>query len=105
MTSTLDNCIFLNAFSKDQNLFNDSSIDYLLNLSEFDLPWLNEYYARSERIICKIKELNLDNTETWTDISDTYVKDVVDKLKGGRYSEVVSIIPHLLGSLESKYGV
>ena len=46
MTSTLDNCIFLNAFSKDQNLFNDSSIDYLLNLREFDLPWLNEYYAR-----------------------------------------------------------
>ena len=67
MTSTLDNCIFLNAFSKDQNLFNDSSIYYLLNLHEFNLPWLNEYYARSERIVCKIKELNLDNTETWTD--------------------------------------
>ena len=77
----------------------------MLNLREFDLPWLNEYYARSERIICKIKELNLDNTETWTDISDTYVKGIIDMLKGVRYGEAISTIPHLLGSLESKYGV
>lgn len=105
MTSTLDNCIFLNVISKDQSLSNDSSIDYLLNLQGSNLPWLDEYYIRSEKIVCKIKELNLDNTETWIDISDTYVKGIIDMLNGGRYGEAISIISHLLGSLESKYGV
>lgn len=105
MTSTLNNCIFLNVASKDQSLSNDSSIDYLLNLQGSNLPWLDEYYIRSEKIVCKIKELNLDNTETWIDISDTYVKGIIDMLKGGRYGEAILTIPHLLDSLESKYGV
>jgi len=105
MTSTFDNCILLNAILKNQSLNDDPNITYLSNLQLVHLQLLEEYHSRSEKILAKMREINLDSVETWTEISNTYVIDIVDMVKNKNYDKIIPAIRLMLNSLEAQYGV
>jgi len=66
---------------------------------------VDEYYSRSQKIIVKMRELDLDNMETWTEICDTYVKGMIEMIKDKNYNGLVPSIRLMLDSLEAQYGV
>jgi hypothetical protein len=103
--STFDNCILLNAILKNQSLFDDSNAGYLLMLQSLDLQIVTEYYFRSERTINKMRELGADNQNSWTEICDLYVNDIVDQIKNQNYNELVPKIRNMIEKLEVKYGI
>ena len=105
MTSTFDNCILLNAILKNQSLSDDPDTDYLWALQGLHQQIVGEYYSRSQKIIVKMRELNLDNMETWTEICDTYVKEIVLMIKNKNYNDLVPAIRFMLDSLEAQYRV
>ena len=105
MTSSFDNCILLNAILKNQSLSDDPDTDYLWVLQGLHQQIVDEYYSRSQKIIVKMRELNLDNMETWTEICDTYVKEIVLMIKNKNYNDLVPAIRFMLDSLEAQYGV
>jgi hypothetical protein len=105
MKSTFDNCILLNAILKNQSVSDDPDADYLWVLQELHNQIVDEYYSRSEVIIRKMRELDLDNMETWTEICDTYVKQMLIMIKDKQYNDLVPAIRFMLNSLEAQYGV
>lgn len=105
MTSTFENCILLNAILKNQSVSDDPDSDYLWVLQGLHQQIVDEYYSRSQKIIVKMREFDLDNMETWTEICDTYVKEIVLMIKNKNYNGLVPSIRLMLDSLEAQYGV
>jgi len=105
MTSTFENCILLNAILKNQSVSDDPDSDYLWVLQGLHQQIVDEYYSRSQKIIVKMRELDLDNMETWTEICDTYVKGMIEMIKDKNYNGLVPSIRLMLDSLEAQYGV
>jgi len=105
MMSNFDNCILLNAILKNDNLYDDSDASYLFMLQGLHQQIVMEYYSRSEKIILKMRELGVDNMESWSEIDNLYVNDIVDEIKIENYNGIIPKIRNLIETLETKYGV
>lgn len=104
--SNFDNCIFHSAIQKNEWPYDDGDVLYLERYIVQGLQSaVEEYYYRSERIIAKIRELDLDNQETWNDIDKKHVKGIIDCIKNNNYVDVIDKIREMLENLEQKYGV
>jgi len=105
MMSNFDNCILLNAILKNDNLYDDSDASYLFMLQGLHQQIVMEYYSRSEKIIQKMRELGADNMESWSEIDNLYVNDIVEEIKIENYNAIIPKIRNLIETLETKYGV
>jgi len=105
MMSNFDNCILLNAILKNDNLYDDSDASYLFMLQGLHQQIVMEYYSRSEKIIQKMRELGADNMESWSEIDNLYVNDIVEEIKTENYNAIIPKIRNLIETLETKYGV
>jgi len=106
MRSTFDTCIFYNAIIKDGRPYNDGSLEYMKKyITEGLQSVVESYYFRSERLINKIRELGIDNEETWSQIHRTYVADIVNLIRDEVYLEVYPKTFEMIEKLEQQYGV
>ena len=105
MISTFDNCILLNAILRNQNAYDDADVKYLFMLQELDQERVNNYYSRSEKIIQKMREMNVDNETSWSEIDSLYVNNIVEQIKEKNYNALVPKILSMLTTLEVHYGV
>lgn len=105
MMSNFDNCILLNAILKNDNLYDDSDASYLFMLQGLHQQIVMEYYSRSEKIIQKMRELGVDNMDSWSEIDNLYVNDIVEEIKIENYNAIIPKIRSLIETLETKYGV
>ncbi len=104
VTSNFDNCILFNAVLKNNDPYDDQEVRYLRQLQGVDLQSVTEYYSRSEVIIAKMRELGVDNNDTWNEIDRLYIDSIIEKLKGLSTFKF-SDIRNVLEQLELKYGV
>ncbi len=103
VTSTLDNCILLNALLKNSDPYDDDEVRYLRQLQGADKGNVNEYYRRSERIIEAMREQGADNDSVWDQIDRTYVDAIIEKLKARNFSTLLLDIRNMVEQLELKY--
>ena len=89
LPSNFDNCILYNALIKMQchlNLMNMGDcpevgwkVQYFINFAQNGLQsQVDEYYRRSERIISKMRDLGVDNDETWIEIDQNLIAPIFD---------------------------
>lgn len=105
MTSTFDNCILLNAILKNDNVYDDSDAGYLFMLQGLHQQIVYEYYSRSEKIIEKMKELGVDNQDSWSGIDNLYVNNIIEEIRNQNHNAIVPKIRNMLEKLELQYGV
>lgn len=103
--SNFDNCVLYNAILKDGNPFDNKDVNYLIFLQGLHEQAIAEYYDRSERLIRKMRELGVDNGETWSEIDRVHVTDIIELIKEKNYAEVPVKIREMIENLESQYGV
>ena len=119
LRSNFDNCILYNALIKMQchlNLMNMGEcpevgwkVQYFINFAQNGLQsQVDEYYRRSERIISKMRDLGVDNDETWIEIDQNLIVPIFDGISNNNtngFVEAYRKIQEVLTTLESKYEV
>ena len=119
LRSNFDNCILYNALIKMQchlNLMNIGEcpevgwkVQYFINFAQNGLQsQVDEYYRRSERIISKMRDLGVDNDETWIEIDQNLIVPIFDGISNDNtngFVEAYRKIQEALTTLESKYEV
>ena len=119
LRSNFDNCILYNALIKMQchlNLMNMGEcpevgwkVQYFINFAQNGLQsQVDEYYRRSERIISKMRDLGVDNDETWVEIDQNLIVPIFDGISNDNtngFVEAYRKIQEALTTLESKYEV
>ena len=119
LRSNFDNCILYNALIKMQchlNLMNMGEcpevgwkVQYFINFVQNGLQsQVDEYYRRSERIISKMRDLGVDNDETWIEIDQNLIVPIFDGISNDNtngFVEAYRKIQEALTTLESKYEV
>ncbi len=119
LRSNFDNCILYNALIKMQchlNLMNMGEcpevgwkVQYFINFAQNGLQsQVDEYYRRSERIISKMRDLGVDNDETWIEIDQNLIVPIFDGISNDNtngFVEAYRKIQEALTTLESKYEV
>ena len=119
LRSNFDNCILYNALIKMQchlNLMNMGEcpevgwkVQYFINFAQNGLEsQIDEYYRRSEKIISKMRDLGVDNDETWIEIDQNLIVPIFDGISNDSTTGFVDAYRKLqeaLTTLESKYEV
>ena len=119
LRSNFDNCILYNALIKMQchlNLMNMGEcpevgwkVQYFINFAQNGLEsQIDEYYRRSERIISKMRDLGVDNDETWIEIDQNLIVPIFDGISNDSttgFVEAYRKLQEALTTLESKYEV
>ena len=119
LRSNFDNCILYNALIKMQchlNLMNIGEcpevgwkVQYFINFAQNGLEsQIDEYYRRSENIISKMRDLGVDNDETWIEIDQNLIVPIFDGISNDSTTGFVDAYRKLqeaLTTLESKYEV
>ena len=117
LRSNFDNCILYNALIKMQchlNLMNMGEcpevgwkVQYFINFVQNGLQsQVDEYYRRSERIISKMRDLGVDNDETWTEIDQNLIAPILRGINNeSGFVEAYRKLQEALTTLESKYEV
>ena len=119
LRSNFDNCILYNALIKMQchlNLMNMGEcpevgwkVQYFINFAQNGLQsQVDEYYRRSERIISKMRDLGVDNDETWIEIDQNLIVPIFDGISNDSttgFVEAYRKIQEALTTLESRYEV
>jgi len=119
LRSNFDNCILYNALIKMQchlNLMNMGEcpevgwkVQYFINFAQNGLQsQVDEYYRRSERIISKMRDLGVDNDETWIEIDQNLIVPIFDGISNDNtngFVEAYRKLQEALTTLESKYEV
>ena len=117
LRSNFDNCIFYNALIKMQchlNLMNMGEcpevgwkVQYFINFVQNGLQsQVDEYYRRSERIISKMRDLGVDNDETWIEIDQNLIAPILSGIDNeSGFVEAYRKLQEALTTLESKYEV
>ena len=119
LRSNFDNCILYNALIKMQchlNLMNMGEcpdvgwkVQYFINFAQNGLQsQVDEYYRRSEKIISKMRDLGVDNDETWIEIDQNLIVPIFDGISNDSTTGFVDAYRKLqeaLTTLESKYEV
>lgn len=119
LRSNFDNCILYNALIKMQchlNLMNIGEcpevgwkVQYFINFAQNGLEsQIDEYYRRSEKIISKMRDLGVDNDETWIEIDQNLIVPIFDGISNDSTTGFVDAYRKLqeaLTTLESKYEV
>lgn len=106
MRSTFDTCVIYSSILKDGSPYNDGSLVYLKDYINNGLQSsVDDYYYRSQRLILKIRELDIDNEGTWSQIHRTYVEEIVNLIRNESYLEVYTKTFEMLEKLEQQYGV
>jgi len=119
LRSNFDNCILYNALIKMQchlNLMNMGEcpevgwkVQYFINFAQNGLQsQVDEYYRRSEKIISKMRDLGVDNDETWIEIDQNLIVPIFDGISNDNtngFVEAYRKIQEALTTLESKYEV
>ena len=105
--SNFDNCVFYNAIVKDDYPYDEWEVEYLVNFVNYGLTHqVEEYYRRSERIIKKMRELGVDNDETWIEIDQKIVDPIFESIEGdGDLVDVYRKTMAMISDLEDKYEV
>ena len=103
VTSTLDNCVLLNALLKNSDPYDDDEVRYLRQLQGADRVNVEDYYRRSEYIIAAMREQGADNDGVWDQIDRTYVDSIIAKLKVRDFSTLLQDIRTMIEELELKY--
>ena len=103
--NTFDNCVLTNAILKNTDTSDDHAYKYLNNLRSMDLLIVAEYFTRSTNIINKIRELGVDNNQTWDKINESHGKSIITLIYQQNFSAVVPAIKKMILSLESQYEV
>ena len=75
--NTLDNCVLSNMVQRNTDTSDDDAVKYLKNLRSMDLQIVSEYFTRSTNIINKIRELGVDNNQTWDKINESHGKSII----------------------------
>ena len=91
LRSNFDNCILYNALIK--NAMSSQFDEYgrlsrgwmegaiFINFAQNGLQsQVDEYYRRSERIISKMRDLGVDNDETWIEIDQNLIVPIFDAI-------------------------
>ena len=117
LRSNFDNCILYNALIKMQchlNLMNMGEcpevgwkVQYFINFAQNGLQsQVDEYYRRSERIISKMRDLGVDNDETWIEIDQNLIAPILSGINNETgFVEAYRKLQEALTTLESKYEV
>ena len=119
LRSNFDNCILYNALIKMQchlNLMNMGEcpevgwkVQYFINFAQNGLQsQVDEYYRRSEKIISKMRDLGVDNDETWIEIDQNLIVPIFDGISNDSTTGFVDAYRKLqeaLTTLESRYEV
>ena len=118
LRSNFDNCILYNALIKMQchlNLMNMGEcpevgwkVQYFINFAQNGLQsQVDEYYRRSEKIISKMRDLGVDNDETWIEIDQNLIVPIFDGISNDNtgFVEAYRKLQEALTTLESKYEV
>ena len=117
LRSNFDNCILYNALIKMQchlNLMNMGEcpevgwkVQYFINFVQNGLQsQVDEYYRRSERIISKMRDLGVDNDETWIEIDQNLIAPILSGIDNeSGFVEAYRKLQEALTTLESKYEV
>ncbi|MEK9697121.1 MAG: hypothetical protein VW270_15270 [Candidatus Poseidoniales archaeon] len=117
LRSNFDNCILYNALIKMQchlNLMNMGEcpevgwkVQYFINFAQNGLQsQVDEYYRRSERIISKMRDLGVDNDETWIEIDQNLIAPILSGIDNeSGFVEAYRKLQEALTTLESKYEV
>ena len=119
LRSNFDNCILYNALIKMQchlNLMNMGEcpevgwkVQYFINFAQNGLEsQIDEYYRRSEKIISKMRDLGVDNDETWIEIDQNLIVPIFDGISNDSttgFVEAYRKLQEALTTLESKYEV
>ena len=117
LRSNFDNCILYNALIKMQchlNLMNMGEcpevgwkVQYFINFAQNGLQsQVDEYYRRSERIISKMRDLGVDNDETWIEIDQNLIVPIFDGISNeSGFVEAYRKLQEALTTLESRYEV
>ena len=117
LRSNFDNCILYNALIKMQchlNLMNMGDcpevgwkVQYFINFAQNGLQsQVDEYYRRSERIISKMRDLGVDNDETWIEIDQNLIAPILSGIDNeSGFVEAYRKLQEALTTLESKYEV
>ena len=119
LRSNFDNCILYNALIKMQchlNLMNMGEcpevgwkVQYFINFAQNGLQsQVDEYYRRSEKIISKMRDLGVDNDETWIEIDQNLIVPIFDGISNDSttgFVEAYRKLQEALTTLESKYEV
>ena len=117
LRSNFDNCILYNALIKMQchlNLMNMGEcpevgwkVQYFINFAQNGLQsQVDEYYRRSERIISKMRDLGVDNDETWIEIDKNLIAPILSGIDNeSGFVEAYRKLQEALTTLESKYEV
>ena len=117
LRSNFDNCILYNALIKMQchlNLMNMGEcpevgwkVQYFINFVQNGLQsQVDEYYRRSERIISKMRDLGVDNDETWIEIDQNLIAPILRGINNeSGFVEAYRKLQEALTTLESRYEV
>ena len=119
LRSNFDNCILYNALIKMQCHLNLMSmgecpevgwkVQYFINFAQNGLEsQIDEYYRRSEKIISKMRDLGVDNDETWIEIDQNLIVPIFDGISNDSttgFVEAYRKLQEALTTLESKYEV
>ena len=117
LPSNFDNCILYNAIIKDDYPFNLMNmgdcpevgwkVQYFINFVQNGLQsQVDEYYRRSERIISKMRDLGVDNDETWIEIDQNLIAPILSGIDNeSGFVEAYRKLQEALTTLESKYEV
>ena len=117
LRSNFDNCILYNALIKMQchlNLMNMGEcpevgwkVQYFINFAQNGLQsQVDEYYRRSERIISKMRDLGVDNDETWIEIDQNLIAPILRGINNeSGFVEAYRKLQEALTTLESRYEV
>ena len=117
LRSNFDNCILYNALIKMQchlNLMNMGEcpevgwkVQYFINFAQNGLQsQVDEYYRRSERIISKMRDLGVDNDETWIEIDQNLIAPILSGIDNeSGFVDAYRKLQEALTTLESKYEV
>ena len=82
-------------------------VQYFINFVQNGLQsQVDEYYRRSERIISKMRDLGVDNDETWIEIDQNLIAPILSGIDNeSGFVEAYRKLQEALTTLESKYEV
>ena len=109
LPSNFDNCILYNAIVKDDYPYDSWEVQYFIDFARNGLEsQVSEYYRRSKNIISKMRELGVDNDETWIEIDENIIDPIFDCIDAdGLYGHVDAYrkLQEALSTLELRYEV
>ena len=100
-----DSCIIFNAITKNDVPYDDWEMATFVSFTRNHLEsHVDEYFDRSQNIISRMRELNVDDDKTWIDIDETLIEPIMD----AAYDDLAEMhrrMKYALETLELRYGV